>query len=276
MPRFTARDGTVLHFEDDDFTDPWARAPVIVLQHGLLKSSRFGYAWVPYLSRFFRVIRPDLRGHGRSQAGHCAIDDDVLLDDLRALLDHLEVEQAHYCGEALGGIIGVLAGARMPQRLRSLSLVSAPMSLSPQTLETFALGYADWETALRTVGILEWSRRLNRYRFGDGGDEDLQRWQSDEMGRQDLEAILRFVAFASRANVAPEVANIRVPVLGLYAVQNAISGAAARFLQQQLPSAQIVDLPSRHHTVFNTLPATCARHVLKFCSAIEERAFDEN
>ena len=41
MPTFTAADGTELHYYEDDFTDPWREAPVVLLQHGFSRSGLF-------------------------------------------------------------------------------------------------------------------------------------------------------------------------------------------------------------------------------------------
>jgi len=53
-----------LYYELDDYTDPWRNAPTIVLQHGFARSSKFWYQWVPYLSRFYKVIRTICAGWG--------------------------------------------------------------------------------------------------------------------------------------------------------------------------------------------------------------------
>jgi len=51
----------------DDFTDPWKKAPVLLLLHAAMGSARRYYAWVPPLSRHYPVVRMDLRGHGSSE-----------------------------------------------------------------------------------------------------------------------------------------------------------------------------------------------------------------
>lgn len=55
-----------MHYEVDDFTDPWKSANTIWLQHGFGRSSRFWYHWVPPLAGHYRVLRRDMRGHGQS------------------------------------------------------------------------------------------------------------------------------------------------------------------------------------------------------------------
>ncbi len=66
MP-FLKRDGKpTLHYVIDDCTDPWRDAPYLILQHGYGRAGTFWYSWVPYLSRFYRIVRPDMRGLGLS------------------------------------------------------------------------------------------------------------------------------------------------------------------------------------------------------------------
>ena len=67
MPELRRAGKPMLHYALDDFTDPWRDAPYLILQHGYGRSGRFWYSWVPYLARFYKVVRPDLRGLGGSQ-----------------------------------------------------------------------------------------------------------------------------------------------------------------------------------------------------------------
>ena len=66
MQHFNASDGLQLAYTIDDFTDPWLKAPTLLLLHAAMGHSRRYYAWVPRLCRHYRVVRMDLRGHGES------------------------------------------------------------------------------------------------------------------------------------------------------------------------------------------------------------------
>src|SRR5262249_23768991 len=108
-----------LHYVVDDFTDPWKRAPAILLQHGIARSHRVWFSWVPYLARFYRVVRADLRGMGSSSRDFdlkTGIGLDAWFDDFSALIDELG-GPVHYCGESLGGILGVAYAAAHPEKL---------------------------------------------------------------------------------------------------------------------------------------------------------------
>ena len=67
MQHFRASDGLKLAYIVDDFTDPWLKAPTLLLLHAAMGHSKRYYAWVPKLSRRYRVVRMDLRGHGDSE-----------------------------------------------------------------------------------------------------------------------------------------------------------------------------------------------------------------
>src|SRR5216117_536257 len=66
MPKVTANN-CEMYYEVDDYTDPWVTEKETVwLQHGVGRSTKFWYHWVPALARHYRVVRRDMRGHGQS------------------------------------------------------------------------------------------------------------------------------------------------------------------------------------------------------------------
>src|SRR5438067_7385038 len=99
---FTASDGLSLAYYTDDFTDPWKRAPTLLLLHAAMGSARRYFGWVPYLCRDYRVVRLDLRGHGESQVPppEQPLALDRLVRDVAELLDHLGVGSAHIVGNS--------------------------------------------------------------------------------------------------------------------------------------------------------------------------------
>ena len=106
-----------IHYTLDDYTDPWKNAPYLFLQHGFGRSGKFWYSWVPYLARWFKVVRPDARGLGQSPATFDLQRDFTVencVNDLAAIVDHLGADAVHYCGESMGGILGMVLAATQP------------------------------------------------------------------------------------------------------------------------------------------------------------------
>ncbi|MFA7691880.1 MAG: alpha/beta hydrolase [Candidatus Hydrogenedentales bacterium] len=68
----------------------------------------------------YRVILPDVRGHGRSAKPHDAEQYGAeLLEDVIRLLDHLAIEKAHIVGYSMGGFIVIKLSQTFPNRMLS-------------------------------------------------------------------------------------------------------------------------------------------------------------
>src|SRR5207237_9750182 len=94
---FKASDGVQLGYCIDDFTDPWKQAPILLLLHEAMGSMRRYYAWVPPLSRHYRAVRMDLRGHGSAEIppAHHELTIDLLVRDVAERMDHPGRARAH-------------------------------------------------------------------------------------------------------------------------------------------------------------------------------------
>jgi len=260
-----------IHYVVDDFTDPWRNAPYLVLQHGNGRSSRFWASWVPYLSRFYRVVRPDARGLGQSSASFDLEHDvnvDTLTGDLIAVLDQIGADRVHFCGESMGGILGIALAALHPSRVRTLTLVSTPVFISEKMKETYSMGHASRVEAMKEMGRDAWLKATNRStRFPPEIDPGLLEWYEAEFARSSNDVQLAFARFVNGANASAFLDKVHVPVLGLYPTKGPItSEEQEQMLLAHIRDFRIVHLPTRYHMVHHIAPATCATQVLHFAS----------
>lgn len=95
----------------------------LVLLHGGLGDHRAALLRLGSLAASYRILAPDLRGSGRSvHAG--ALSWDQLADDVCALLEHLEIEQAVIGGMSAGSAVALRFALRHPQRALGLILMA--------------------------------------------------------------------------------------------------------------------------------------------------------
>ena len=261
-----------LHYTIDDYTDPWKNAPYLILQHGFGRSGRFWYSWVPYLARWFKVVRPDVRGLGQSPASFDLEREFTVencVNDLTAIIDHFGADAVHYCGESMGGILGMVLAATHPKRVRTLTLVSSPVNLNETTKTTYALGHTSEAEAQKAMGMKEWVAATNRTtRFPANADPKLLEWYETEFAKNnpDVQAAMSRALHASRA--LPYLARIQAPVLGLYPSDGPITSAEQMsMLKDNIRDLQIVRLPSTFHKIQLMFPRACATHLLHFASA---------
>lgn len=271
MPYLERPGKPALYYEIDDYTDPWRHAPALVLQHGFGRSSRFWYSWVPYLSRYYRVIRPDLRGLGRSARDfdpRTGLGLDHYVEDLVAITKAVGVVTFHFCGESFGGILGLALAAEHPDLFRTLSVVSAPAFITQHDKDSTTYGHGSRIDALRAMGAREWARASNAgRRFPEESDPGLLDWYVDEMGKSDVEVLAAMFAWVSQFSTVPYLGRIRAPVLGLYPSHGPITeDSQIRLLEDGIPDVRIVRVPSRYHCIATLQPAACATTVLHFAA----------
>jgi 3-oxoadipate enol-lactonase len=192
------------------------------------------------------------------------------VEDVVAIADHLGAKTIHYCGEVLGGIIGMAFAAAYPQRIRSLTLVSAHLYLPEETLKTYAMGYASWQEALKQMGVPAWIAATSpATRFPLGTDPGLNEWYEAEMSK-DADVLEAIANVGSRIDMRPYLPRITAPVLGIYPSGTKITNEEQlQALQRDLRDVRIVRLRPTTQMLQYLEPATCATQVLHFISQID-------
>ncbi|OLN22604.1 alpha/beta hydrolase [Domibacillus antri] len=95
----------------------------IVLLHGFCGSAAYWEKTVPELSKQYRVIVPDLPGHGASSADNLPQTIEGMAENVKLLLDELEIENAVIFGHSLGGYVALAFAEKNSDRLSGFSLV---------------------------------------------------------------------------------------------------------------------------------------------------------
>jgi 3-oxoadipate enol-lactonase len=90
----------------------------------------------------YRVLRYDSRGQGSSAVPPGPYSIEMLAEDAVGLMDALGLEEVHFCGLSMGGMVGQMLGASHSERLTSLTLSSTAAILSPREI---------WDERIETV-----------------------------------------------------------------------------------------------------------------------------
>jgi 3-oxoadipate enol-lactonase len=95
---------------------------------------------VPYLARWFKVVRPDARGLGQSSTNFdsqrdCAVKNSVGYP--AAIIAHRGADAVHYCGESMSGILGMELADMHPYRVRTMTIVLVPCAMIHSEQEAF-------------------------------------------------------------------------------------------------------------------------------------------
>ena len=121
-------------------------APTVVLSHSLACNHFMWNPQLEILEKDYQVLAYDTRGHGNSEVTTGPYTLDQLADDVIAMANELKIDQFHWVGLSMGGMIGQSLGLRYPERLIKLVLCD---TLSKQPQEAYPIWAARIDTALQ-------------------------------------------------------------------------------------------------------------------------------
>jgi len=242
--------------------------PWLVMSHSLACNSHMWDPQVPMLTKRFKVLRFDTRGHGQSDAPKGAYTLEQLADDAKGLLDGLGIRSAHWAGLSMGGMIGQTFALKYPGVLTSLVL-------------------ADTSSRIPAEAAPMWADRI-RIAESKGMEPlvqpTLERWFTAAY-RDSQAAHLKNVAEMIRTTPVPgyvgcchaipkldltaRLKEIKAPSLVIVGDQDAgTPPAMAHVIRENLPGAELVIIPSASHLSNLEQPAAFDQALARFYDRI--------
>ncbi|MBT4855306.1 MAG: alpha/beta hydrolase [Halieaceae bacterium] len=181
---FRSGDGLTLYARD--YPGPASDSPIVVCLHGLSRNSRDFEDLAPLLQRSHRVIVPDQRGRGRSDADprverYAA--QTYILDTLR-LLDELTIDTFSIVGTSMGGLMAMGISAVAPSRLSRVVINDIGPVIANRGLDRIkssvgsAMIFPDWTAAADHLA------RVNGVAFPNYGAADWLRFAARACSQQ--------------------------------------------------------------------------------------------
>jgi pimeloyl-ACP methyl ester carboxylesterase len=129
--QYVQANGLKMYYEEYGSGEP------LVLIHASLATGAGNWkAYIPYLSPHFRLIMPDLRGHGRTNNPQGEIRLPTLTDDLVAFIKELNLEKPFLCGWSGGGDIALDIGIRYPNLVKAMVVGGVTHRVSEEYFES--------------------------------------------------------------------------------------------------------------------------------------------
>jgi len=158
--------------------------PTLMLSNSLGTTLQLWEPQMAALTRFFRVIRYDRRGHGKSGTppGPYSIAD--FGRDALAILDDLNITRTHWCGLSIGGAVGQWLAANAPDRIDRLVLADTTCHVADP---------APWLARIKTVT----EKGLDAI-----ADETMVRWFTEEFREREPQTVSRIRAMLTSTSAA--------------------------------------------------------------------------
>jgi pimeloyl-ACP methyl ester carboxylesterase len=250
------------YYEIHDATDPWTHPETVLFVHGFTESTEAFRAWVPYLSRKYRVVTYDLRGFGKTAPvdSDFKYSTDLYVDDIVRIINRLAGEPVHIVGFKSGCITTMRLAATRPDLVRSITLACPPM---------VAPGGADWQPFMEEHGMRAWARKTMPARLGKDASPRAIDWWTDLMGATSITTARAYLRWVGTTEAGKDMPAIKCPTLVIMTKLSSQTNAAAgqvppEVVQKGMPHAEILllDLDCYHPAASH--PDICAPAMLAF------------
>jgi pimeloyl-ACP methyl ester carboxylesterase len=237
--------------------------PAVVLLHGLGGDLRMWNAVIPGLSGSFRVVAPDLRGHGQTPNPPGSTESmDELENDVLAFLDRLGERSVHWVGFSAGAFLALRLALDHPERSRSLTLVSGAAYCDAHQRAVMER----WWTTYANEGPDAYALRLLKDLYYPDWIEahlevaDLLREEALHLDYAAAQAWGRAILTFDEKN---RIASLKLPTLMVQAMDDAVVDAShGRILRQTISGAQIRILPQTGHMIASERPNELVESIL--------------
>jgi pimeloyl-ACP methyl ester carboxylesterase len=269
MATFTASDGASIHYEVSGSGRP------LLLLHGLMAHGGFWAPQAPLASQF-RLIAPDLRGHGRSRAELSTLTMERLTADMAELAQALDLQDAIAVGWSLGATVAwpLLAGAQSHRFAASVVVDMTPcvlnqgewqLGLSPELVEARAAAFRDdFPAFAQAAGSAVLAQPIA------DGKAELAAWAGAEFARSDHRSMGALWASVAQEDCRPLLGGIEQPSLIIRGAHSYLYGPeTARYLEGALPHARIVEFEGSGHAPNLEEPDLFNRTITQFAAALQ-------
>jgi pimeloyl-ACP methyl ester carboxylesterase len=159
--RFVDAGGLRAHVAEAGDGDP------VLLLHGWPQHHYMWHQVIPRLAPHYRLIAPDLRGFGWTEAPGHGYDGETFARDQIALLDALGIERVRLVGHDWGGWTSILLGLNFPQRIERMVALDTPHPWQRPRLSLLPELWRTWYAVANAIpGLGPWLHRRTDYVAG--------------------------------------------------------------------------------------------------------------
>ena len=216
----------------------------VILLHGILQRASPQSHLARHLSRFHRVVMPDLRGRGETPLSESTpADPATMATDVANLIEHLGMERVVLVGRNHGGVVAYHLAAARPELVHALVLGDSTPEVSQERadrrlafIDRIPRRFANHDEAVEfyTQGL-----GVSEARARHDMPDDLEEVDDGLVWRHDLEAIARVEAAAAPRSDWGVLERVTAPVLILRGQRSHIGDDTAARMQAVMPQAEV-------------------------------------
>ncbi|MEA5426680.1 bifunctional 3-oxoadipate enol-lactonase/4-carboxymuconolactone decarboxylase PcaDC [Arcicella lustrica] len=236
-------------------------SPVLIFSNSLGSEMLMWDELVPFLLPYFRVLRYDTRGHGGSEITPEPYSIALLGQDVIDLLDELKIDEAHFCGLSMGGLIGQWLGIHYPNRIKKLIVSNTGAKIGNDER---------WNGRIETIKANGMQAIV---------DDTMERWFTESFRNHNPQRVAETKAMFLRSDILgysnccaairdadfrESLSQVSVETLVITGDEDPVTNVAqAEFIAENIPNAHLRVLHARH-LASTELPEEYAQVLIDF------------
>lgn len=219
-------------------------------------------AWRPqteYFGRFYRCICHDFRGQTMSEKPKQSFTFEDHADDLIALMDKLGIEKAHLVGTSYGGAVAIVFANKYPDRVKSLSCLSAMMKSNAHIHAMFEGWQAIAANAPETLFAATLSDNYSATFLENNGSliDKYEQWYQSICDQDYIDALITMAANVANQDITKHCETLNCPTLILTGTEDIMTRPrCAQALHQTIKNSELVLVPDAGHAITVEKPKT--------------------
>lgn len=230
------------------FYEAMGDGPPVVLLHPFPLNHHFWAAVAERLSTRYRLIMPDLRAHGDSEAGDGPATMEKMAGDLARLCREERMAKAWFVGVSIGGYVLFEFWRRCREHVGALVLANTRAAAETPESRANRLAMADKVLREGTAGFIAemLPKLMSPVTLTNRPDiVDAARRMMQQMSPQDIAAVQQ--GMADRPDSIPTLTTINVPTLVIAGEDDSIPRAEFELMRQQTPHSRLNIIPRAGH-----------------------------
>ena len=230
------------------YQDQGQGAPLILI-HAFPLSSAMWEPQVREFSKNYRVIAPDLRGHGESDAPLWSFTLDDYAEDICELLRHLGIAHATFVGLSMGGYTLLALYRKFPELVERMVLsdTRAQADSGEAKAGRFAMAQVAYQKGPKAIAEIMMPKLLGATSLEERKDL-VERIQTMITANQASGIIVDLMAMAQRPDSTPLLSHISCPTLVVVGEEDvATPPAEAQYIADRVSGSQLVTIPQAGH-----------------------------
>lgn len=243
------------------YMDSGEGAAIIFVHPPVLTSQNF-LSQIQTLSKQFRAIAFDIRGHGRSEKSKQDITYSLIVEDIKGLMDHLQIEKAYLCGYSTGGSVVLEFLLNNPERALGGIVVGGMSEVRDWKLRNkISLARLFSKAgAIRTIALA--------LSFGQTKKLSLMRLLFNDAKKGNAKNAEQYYQYSLHYNCTAQLGQINHPVLLVYGEKDKSFHPYAHLLRQHLANSELVFIKNTKHQI----PTKAADQLNKLIQQFIERS----